>query len=257
MDRSYIENERIVERYLAGDLTVREARDFERYCLDHPDYLNSMPIPVRLKARLSRRPQDDSETGIFKAIPSSATRAAIETSYDGLERQEEERRPSGLGDAAGKLVVIALAVALLAALGGFVAYAMRANELSERIASMQRNAAATQMQAPGAVQRYRVQPVRAKPQEPTLVIGRPNPPQLLDLHIDASQGRYTQFLITIDRDDGTRVMQIRRIARDSNREVRLGLNTSAFGPGDYLLKIEGYNWRGQAEEVGWVRLGLQ
>ena len=43
-------------------------------------------------------------------------------------------------------------------------------------------------------------------------------------------------------------MQLRRIARDSNRELRLALNSSAFGPGDYLLKIDGYNWRGQTED---------
>ena len=39
MDRKYIENEHIVERYLSGDLTVREARDFEKYCLEHPAVL--------------------------------------------------------------------------------------------------------------------------------------------------------------------------------------------------------------------------
>ena len=55
MDRKYIEAEHIVDRYLSGDLTVREAREFEQYCHDHPEALKSMPIPVRLKARLSRR----------------------------------------------------------------------------------------------------------------------------------------------------------------------------------------------------------
>ena len=51
MDRKYIENEHVVDRYLSGDLTVREARDFEKYCLEHPEALREMPIPVRLKAR--------------------------------------------------------------------------------------------------------------------------------------------------------------------------------------------------------------
>jgi hypothetical protein len=47
------------------------------------------------------------------------------------------------------------------------------------------------------------------------------------------------------------------VARDSNRELRFALNSSAFGPGDYLVKVDGYNWRGQIEEVGWLRIGLQ
>jgi hypothetical protein len=256
MDRRYIENEHVVDRYLSGDLTVREAREFEKYCLEHPDFLNSMPIPVRLKARLSRRPQEDSETGMFQAIPSSATHAAVAAGDDGFDA-EEDRRFSSSGANTNRLVAVALSIALLAALGGLIAYAMRANALAERLAQVQRETAAMQMQAPGSVQRYRVQPVRAKPAEATLAIGWLSPAQLLDLHIDVSEGKYTQFLITVDKDDGTRVMQLRRMARDSNRELRLGLNSSAFGPGDYLMEIEGYNWRGQTETIGWVRVALQ
>ena len=60
MDRRYIENEHVVDRYLSGDLTVREARDFEKFCQDNPAFLQALPIPVRLKTRLSRRPVEDS-----------------------------------------------------------------------------------------------------------------------------------------------------------------------------------------------------
>jgi hypothetical protein len=83
------------------------------------------------------------------------------------------------------------------------------------------------------------------------------PPQWLDLYINVSEGKYTQFMIRIEKVDEGLVMQLRRVARDSNRELRLALNSSAFGPGDYLLKIDGYNWRGQTEDVGWVRISLQ
>ena len=65
MDRKYIEAEHIVDRYLSGDLTVREAREFEEYCNEHPEALKAMPIPVRLKARLARRPSETSETDVF------------------------------------------------------------------------------------------------------------------------------------------------------------------------------------------------
>ena len=257
MDRKYIDNERIVERYLAGELTVREAREFEKYCLEHPDFLNSMPIPVRLKARLARRPQDDSETGMFQAIPSSATHAAVEASDDSFDVEETRDYSRAQGGGGSRALTIALAAGLLAALGGLIAYAMRANSLAEQLAEMKSGNAAFEMQAPSAVQKVRASPVRAKPEGATVTIGWLAPPQLLDLHIDVSEGKYSQFLITIDKDDGTRVMQLRRIARDSNRELRLGLNSSAFGPGDYVMEIEGYNWRGQTETIGWVRLALQ
>jgi hypothetical protein len=257
MDRKYIEAEHIVDRYLSGDLTVREAREFEQYCVDHPEALRAMPIPVRLKARLARRPAQESETGVFKAIPSSVTHAALEAAEEGFDPDDEAAfgRPHGI--ATNRIVVIALAFGLVAALAGLIAYAMHANSLSKQLRTTQRNLTATQMQAPATIQTYRVHPVRGKPTQATLALGWLNPPQLLDLHVDVSQGKYNQFQITIDEVDAGRIMQLKRVARDSNRELRLAINSSAFGPGDYLFKIDGYNWRGQTEEIGWLRLDMK
>jgi hypothetical protein len=77
------------------------------------------------------------------------------------------------------------------------------------------------------------------------------------LRIDVTEGKYAQFQITIDKSDGSRVMQIRRVARDSNKELRLAVNSSAFGPGDYFVRIDGYNWRGQMEAYGWLLLSMR
>jgi hypothetical protein len=258
MDRKYIEAEHIVDRYLSGDLTVREAREFEQYCHDHPEALKSMPIPVRLKARLSRRPAADSETGVFKAIPSSASHAALEVSDEGLDVEEEEREYSrGPSGGANRTVLIGLLFALVAAVAGVIAYAVQANALSKQIRAIEREAKATQMQAAGSTAVYRVEPVRGKPAKATLALGWMQPPQWLDLYIDVSEGKYTQFMIRVEKVDEGLVMQMRRVARDSNRELRLALNSSAFGPGDYLFKIDGYNWRGQTEDVGWIRINMQ
>ena len=172
MDRKYIEAEHIVDRYLSGDLTVREAREFEQYCLDHPEALKAMPIPVRLKTRLARRPAQDSETGVFKAIPSSATHAALEVSEEGIDVEEEQRefsRVQGIGG--NRTVLIGLVFALIAAVAGVVAYAMQANTLSEKIRTMERAARAEQMQAPASVKTYRMKPVRGKPAQATLNLG--------------------------------------------------------------------------------------
>ena len=258
MDRKYIEAEHIVDRYLSGDLTVREAREFEEYCHDHPEALKSMPIPVRLKARLARRPAQESETGVFKAIPSSVTHAALQATEEGFDLEEEESRfSSGTRVGGNRAVFIGLVFALIAAVAGVVAYGIQANTLSKQVRSMERAAKAVQMQAPGSTQNYKVGLVRGKPEAPTLNVGWSSPPQWMNLYIDVSEGKYTQFMITIEKVDGGLVMQLRRIARDSNRELRLTLNSSAFGPGDYLFRVEGYNWRGQTEVIGWMRLGLQ
>ncbi len=258
MDRKYIENEQVVDRYLAGELTVREAREFEKYLLDHPALLNELPIPVRLKARLSKRPQEDSETGIFQTIPSSATRAAVEAADDDFDYEEErtaDRRFSGGG--VGRPVVFGLLLALVGALAGVVIFAMRANDFEKQLQTTQRETRSARMQAPASIQTYRLQPVRTQPAQPTLHLGWLAPPQLLELHVDVSEGKFTQFQVTIDKIDEGRLMQIRRLTRDSNRELRLALNSSSFGPGEYLLRLDAYNWRGQTQEYGWIRLGLE
>ena len=258
MDRKYIENEHVVDRYLAGELTVREAREFEKYLLDHPELLNELPIPVRLKARLSKRPHEESETGIFQTIPSSATRAAVEASDEGFDYEEEKeaaRRFAGGGVSRG--VVYILAFVLLGAIAAAVLFAVRAGDLEKQMQVAQRETRSVQMQAPASVQAYRIQPVRTQPAQPTLQLGWLTPPQLLELHLDVSEGKFTQFQITLDKVDGGRLMQIKRLTRDSNRELRLALNSSSFGPGEYLLRLDAYNWRGQTQEYGWIRLGLQ
>jgi hypothetical protein len=258
MDRKYIEAEHIVDRYLSGDLTVREAREFEQYCLDHPEALRAMPIPVRLKARLARRPAQDSETGVFKAIPSSATHAAIEASEEGFDAEEEERQYSRAPAAGGnRTVLIGLVLALVAAVAGTIAYAMQANSLSKQVRELQRAAQETQMQAAGSTRVYRTHLVRGKPGAPTLNVGWMKPPQWMDVYVDVSEGRYNQFMITFEKVDSGLVMQLRRVARDSNRELRFTLNSSAFGPGSYVVRVDGYNWRGQTENVGWMMLGLE
>lgn len=259
MDRNYIQNEHIVDRYLSGELTVREAREFEKYCLEHPAFLNEMPIPVRLKARLSRRPVDSSETGMFHAIPSSATRAALEANDEGFDAEEEKTqwRSNYSGGGSNRVLVMGLAVALIAAICGLVAYGLHARGLSDKLQQVQRQIKVAQMQAPSGVQKFRLQLSHSQPREPTLTLGWMQPPQLLELRFDASEGKYNAYQVTIDKADGSRVMQIRRIARDSNKELWLGLNSSAFGPGEYLLKFEGYTWRGQLEPAGWVKLGLE
>jgi hypothetical protein len=256
MDRKYIDAEHIVDRYLSGDLTVREAREFEEYCHDHPEALKSMPIPVRLKARLARRPAQESETGVFKAIPSSVTHAALQATEEGFDL-DEEKRSSGSGGGGSRTVFIGLVFALVAAVAGVVAYAIQADSLSKKLRTAERAAKAVQIQAPGSTQNYKVELVRGKPAAPTLNVGWLTPPQWMNLYIDVSEAKYAQFIVTVEKVDGGLVMQMRRIARDSNRELRLTLNSSAFGPGDYLFRVEGYNSRGQTEVVGWMRIGLQ
>lgn len=258
MDRTYIENEHIVDRYLSGDLTVREALEFEKFCLEHPQILKALTMPARLKARLARKPHAGSDTGTFQAIPSSTTHAALEAADEGFDEEEEaEWRSSSGAYKRNRMLVIGLSATLVAAVAAAGVYGFQAHELEEQLQQVHQERKSTAMQAPAGVQHYQVELQRNKPSQATLAAGFTQPPQLLELHINPGQAKYNIYQITIDKDDGTRVMQIRRIARDSNRELRVALNSSAFGPGEYLMRFDGYTWRGQTEQVGWVRLGLE
>jgi hypothetical protein len=129
--------------------------------------------------------------------------------------------------------------------------------LEKQLAVAQRAVKSLQIRPPGGMQEYRVKPSGTKPSAPTVNVGWPDPPQLIDLRIDMSEGKYNTFLLTIDSVSDGRAIQIRRVARDSNGEVRVGLNSSAFGQGEYDLKLEGYTWRGETVTAGWIRLGLK
>lgn len=257
MDLHYIQQQRIVDRYLAGDLTVKEAREFEKFCLANPEVLQEMPIPVRLKARLARQPLETSETGMFQTIPSSTTIAASEEPAD--DEEDEAAAPSRMqrsaGTSRGVLYALFAGVVLLA--GATVFYGLRAHRVSEELQRLKQSINRTQLQAPSSVQNFKVPLNRTGiPVTPTIALGWLEPAQLLEISVDTNELAYTQYQITIQKRDDARLLVLRRVTRDSNRELRFALNSTAFGPGEYIVKIEGYTWRGQLEPAGWISIGL-
>ena len=254
MDRHYIENEQIVERYLSGDLTVREAREFQRFCSANPDLLEYWPIPDGLKAQLAQPARADAPGARASEFDVAKGTTAI---YTDVRASEVQPSGAGAGWRRSRALLPALSLALLAAVGVLAFLAYRARNLNQELSTVTKAMQRAELQAHSSVRPYRMKLVRGRPQKPTLSIGWPMPPELLDMSIDVSEGNYNSFQVTIDRIDGSRVLQIRRIARDSNRELRLALNSSAFGPGDYLMKFDGYTWRGETQELGWIMLGLE
>jgi hypothetical protein len=211
MDRTYIKSQHIVERYLSGDLTVREAREFEKFCRENPDILNTLPIPVRVKAKLAGRAVADLDDGGFDP---TATNTSINAA--GLDDEEDDEEPKvtgfkGMPQEARRLAFILGAIALVAVTATGVLW-VKASTLEKQLQTAQRVAKATQLRAPGSVQEYRVRPTEAKPTAATVFIGSPNPPQLVDLHIDMAESRYNTFLITIENVASGRVMEIQRVA---------------------------------------------
>ncbi len=260
MDSQKIKAERIVERYLTGDLLVREARDFERFCLEHPDVLATLAIPARLKARLSIKPFDGTDTSVFPAIPSSVTRIAAATGLrtvtpdtDKTEQDQADEDQPVVGN--GKFSKALLVMLVLAVAGASMLF-WQTQAQEKQIKKLSVSAKALQLQAPGSMQTLRIVPSDTQTTEPQASVSL-NQAQMLDVHLNVSGTRYNTFALTIDKVDEARVLQIRRIAADTNKELRFGLNSSAFGAGQYEIKLEGYNYKGQTTVVGWVLLELQ
>lgn len=260
MDREQIKLERIVERYLTGDLLVREARDFERFCLEHPEVLETLAIPIRLKALLSMKSSDTMDTSVFPAIPSSVTRIAAATGLqtvkpesDKVDADEDEEERAATGGGKFNKVVLA---ALLLAMGAAGVLFWQIQTQQREIKKLSVAAKALKIQAPGAIHTLRIAPSDTQPLQPQAAVSL-NQAQMLDVRLDISGTPYNSFAMTIDKVDEARVVQIRRMIADTNKELRFGLNSSAFGAGQYEIKLQGYNYKGQTSDAGWVLLELQ
>lgn len=79
-------------------------------------------------------------------------------------------------------------------------------------------------------------------------------PERVELRIAVGGNRFNVFRVAIARDDGTEVLQVDRLQRDTNGELKLALNTSVLSRGSYTLRVDGFTWRGETVPVGRISL---
>ena len=148
------------------------------------------------------------------------------------------------------LAVVALSCVVLA-----IAGKIAADRANDRAAAAAAEVRTLTLRAASSERALRIAPNRRSwSAAPDTTIRWPDPPQLLELYLPVAYSSYRSFALTIDKVDHGRAMVIERIMPDSNGELRLALNSSAFGPGEYRIRIEGYDGRGQRTDAGWVRL---
>ena len=127
---------------------------------------------------------------------------------------------------------------------------------NQRIITLQKQATERALDPATSTREIRLLPSRAgASNSPAIVIGG-GAVQLADLRIDESRSPYHAFRVTIDRIDQGRVAIIGNLAKDSNGHLRLALNSSALGPGNYQLTLEGLDWRGDPQPDSWVTIGI-
>ena len=230
MDRDFILRNQIAERYISGRLPLKGATDFERFCRENPALLDELGLPERVNAGLR----------LLEAAGKPEPWAA--------EPKKIWEKPQ---------VVIGLAAATLALVIGLAVVLSDGSAKSARIAKLQKQVAEQPLEPATSTRTIRLLPnYKGGTNTPAVVIGT-GETQLADLKLDLSRSDYKAFRITIDRIDQGRVMVLHNVQKDSNGHVRLALNTSALGPGNYQFSIEGLTWRGEARPEAWITVGVQ
>lgn len=229
MDRNFIDRNQIVERYLGGRLPLKGAQDFERYCREHPELLDEIGLTQRLTAALRLL-----EAG-GRAPP-----------WEVPAKPWWQKLPVLLG-VAGLALVLAVTVAVLV---GKIAARDRS------ITTLQHRVAARALDPALSTRTVTIAPSRSGPPSRSLATIGGGGTELADLKFDLSWTSFNAFRVIIDRVGQGRVGIIYNALRDSNGVLHLGLNSSALGPGNYLLTIEGLTWRGEPVPTAWATITI-
>ena len=229
MDATFIEQNQIIERYLAGRLPLKGAQDFERFCRENPETLTRLGMADRIHMGLrlmdaSGQPEPWAEKpmAFYQKPPAIA----------------------GLAGLAGTLLIAALMLLV-------------SGQEKERKITVLRDELQRQPLLPVRSTRgITVQPSRTGPLERSMVTVGGHDTEMADFKFNVSWSSYSNFRVTIDRVDQGRVVVLNNLARDSNGHLRIALNSSALGPGNYQMSLEGLDWRGNPVPQGWASFAV-
>jgi hypothetical protein len=229
MDQAFIENNQVVERYLAGKLPVKGAQDFERYCRDNPQTLIALGLPDRVHAGLRLlEAGGQPEPWAEKPLRFYQTPAVF----------------AGVAALAGTMLIATL---MLLVSGG---------DKSKQIATLTDEVKRQPLLPSQSTRPIVMVPSRSGPPNRSMItIGGPTA-EMADLKMDVSWSKYTNFRVTIDRVEQGRVGVIGNLQKDSNGQLRIALNSSALGPGEYQVALDGLDWRGTPSAEAWVSFAV-
>ena len=199
----------LAARYLAGQLSAADSQRFEQTVKADPELLERAGFGEQL-ARASRLVDVDS---LGEKPP----------------WWHDRRAP------------IAAAVFIAVLLVATVWSAIRAGIAEDRMAMLEATAAQGFLLPPSTTRS-----VRADPESSAAVtLGAGNVAERVEIRIPARSNDFKIFRVSIARDDGTAVLHVDRLQRDSNGELRMALNSTLLPPGSYTIRIEGFTWRGE------------
>jgi hypothetical protein len=179
-----------------------------------------------------------------------------------LKLLEASGRPQDLGEPAPAwwkttYVLIGLCVVTFLSLVAFWAilgkYVLLRGELADTRTQMRQGS----LEQPATESTLRVSPDRAPGIDSSRINVSRSAPQLMDLHIDMSYSKSSQFRMIVDKKDQGRALILNNLLKDSNGDLRLTFNSTGLAAGIYNVRIEGMPFRGPSVAEGWLILGVR
>jgi hypothetical protein len=230
-DRKFIEDHKLLERYLENKLPFKGARDLEMWCRANPSYLEEL--------RLSER------------------------AHASLKLLEASGRPQDLGEPKAPwwqsiYLLIGLGVATFCSLAACWAIAGKFASLQSRLEDAKRVKDQGSLVQPAIETTKFIAPDHAPGIDHARIVLSRNAPQLMDVHIDLGYTqKLVQFRMFVDKKDQGRALVLNDLLKDSNGELRLTLNSTGLSSGIYTVRIEAVPPRGVPIPIGWLLLEVQ
>ena len=230
-DRKFIEDHKLIERYLENKLPYKGARDLENWCRANPEYLNELQLAERAQTSLK----------------------LLEASGQPLDlREPEPPWWKTIYVLIGLSVVAGLSlIAFWAVLGKYV---LLRGELDDTRALMNHGS----LVQPATTSEMRVTPDRVAGIDRARIVVTRAAPKLMDLHIDVSYtNKLEQFRLFVDKKDQGRALILNNLLKDSNGELRMTFNSTGLAAGIYNARIDALPFRGSPIPIGWLILDVR
>jgi hypothetical protein len=229
-DRKFIEDHKLIERYLANKLPYRGARDLENWCREHPEYLNELNLSERAQASLKLLENSGHPVDLTEPVP-----PWWKSIYVSI----------GVG-----VVAVFSLLAFWALLGKYV---LLRGELADTRTLMQQGS----LVQPAVQTKLHVSPDHAPGIDHTQIVVSRSAPQLMELHVDLSYTKAMEFRMFVDKKDQGRALILDNLLKDSNGELQVTFNTTGLPVGIYTARIEALPPHGASIPVGWLVLDVR
>ena len=232
-DAKFIEDHKLLDRYLEGKLPAKGARDLENWCRANPTYLEALKLSERTQSSL-------------KLLE------ACGRPLDLTEPKPPWWKSPYLPIAGG---VIAF-MCLLGFWALFGKYVLLREELADTRTRMHQGS----LVQPAVAASMHVVPDHAPGIDKARITVHQSVPQLIDLHIDLGYTKQLQqYRMFVDKQDQGRALILNDLLKDSNGELRLTFNTTGLAAGIYNIRIESLPIRATGSPIpeAWLILDVR